>query len=46
LGIGTAPSSKLEVFGDIAVRATDSTTQKFTIDFNETTDSLDFNYTA
>jgi hypothetical protein len=45
LGLGIAPSSKLDVNGDISIRATDSGTQKFTIDFNEATDSLDFNYT-
>jgi len=42
----TNPGSTLDVFGDIGIRATDSTTQKFTINFNETTDSLDFDYTA
>ena len=47
LGVGVAnPGSKIDVSGDIAIRATDSATQKFTIDFNESTDSLDFNYTA
>jgi hypothetical protein len=29
----------------ISIAATDSQTQRFTLDFNETTDSLDFNYT-
>jgi hypothetical protein len=29
----------------ISITATDSATQRFTLDFNETTDSLDFNYT-
>ena len=46
LGVGVAnPGSKIDVSGDIAIRATDSATQKFTIDFNESTDSLDFIYT-
>ena len=47
LGVGVAnPGSKIDVSGDIAIRATDSATQKFTINFNETTDSLDFDYTS
>jgi hypothetical protein len=47
LGVGvTNPSSKIDVSGDIAIRATDSATQKFTINFNEATDSLDFDYTS
>jgi hypothetical protein len=47
LGVGVAnPGSKIDVSGDIAIRATDSATQKFTINFNEATDSLDFDYTS
>jgi hypothetical protein len=47
LGVGvTNPGSKIDVSGDIAIRATDSATQKFTINFNEDTDSLDFDYTS
>jgi hypothetical protein len=36
----------LFVDGSVEIGATDSGTQKFSIEFNETTDSLDFNYTA
>ena len=54
IGIGTTnPSQKLHVAGNLRVTggsveigATDSATQKFSINFNEATDSLDFNYTA
>jgi len=36
----------LSVDGAVEIGATDSATQKFSINFNETTDSLDFDYTA
>ena len=39
-------SGTLSVDGAVEIGATDSGTQKFSINFNETTDSLDFDYTA
>ena len=49
----TVPESTLDVGtgtittkGSVDMRASDSTTQKFSMLYNETTDSLDFVYTA
>jgi len=39
-------TSVLFTDGSVEIGATDSGTQKFSINFNETTDSLDFTYTA